>query len=105
MPFPRYKPGPVEFWLAAAFTEFVNGFIEGWGGGGMAGAGTGAITGTTALGQDMSALNQVLISGGAVVLSMVGHGLQSVYVWHKTNRFPNPWPASTGNTTPPIPPA
>lgn len=104
MNLPRYKAGPVEHWLAAAFTEFVNGFLDGWGGAGMAGAGTGALTGTTQLGAEMSAINQVLISTGAVALSMFGAGIQAVYVWHKTNRFPNPWPVPTGNTNPPIPP-
>lgn len=103
MNFPRYRAGPVEHWLAAAFTEFVNGFLDGWGGAGMAGAGTGALTGTTQLGAEMTALNQVMISAGAVGLSMFGSGIQAVYVWHKTNRFPNPWPTPTGNTNPPIP--
>lgn len=102
MTLPRFKSTPVSAWLGAAFTEFVNGFIDGWGGAGMAGAGTGALTGTTQLGADMSALNQVIISVGAVGLSMLGAGIQAVYVWHKANRFPNPWPPQTGNTNPPF---
>lgn len=101
---PRFKGDPVSYWLGAAITEFVNGFLDGWGGAGMAGAGTGALTGTTTLGAEMSAINQVLISAGAVGLAMFGAGLQAVYVWHKTNRFPNPWPTPTGNTPPPFMP-
>ena len=101
MNFPKYKAGPVEAWLGGAFTEFVNGFLDGYGGGIGTGAGTGIMTGTTEVGQDMSAINQVLISLAALAAAMTGSGLQAVYVWHKVNRFPNPW--STGNTTPPIP--
>lgn len=91
MSLPRFKSTPVSLWLGEAVTEFVNGFLDGWGGAGMAGAGTGALTGTTNLGSEMSAINQVLISSGAVGLAMFGSGLQAVYVWHKTHRFPNPW--------------
>lgn len=104
MSFPRYKAGPVDLWCAEAFTEFVNGFLDGWGGGIGAGAGTGVSTGTTGVGFDMTAVNQVLLSIGAVAAAMAGNGIQAVYVWHKTHRFPNPWPATTGNTNPPIPP-
>ena len=101
MNFPKYKAGPVEGWIGGAFTEFVNGFLDGYGGGIGTGAGTGIYTGTTEVGQDMTATNQVLVALAALLTAMIGSGLQAVYVWHKTNRFPNPW--ATGNTTPPIP--
>lgn len=94
MDFPKYKPGPVEGWLAGALTEFINGFLDGYGGGIGTGAGTGVLTGTTTVGEDMSAVNQVLISLAALGAAMTGSGLQAVYVWHKTNRFPNPWPST-----------
>jgi len=95
MTFPKYKAGPVEAWLAGAFTEFVNGFLDGYGGGLGSGAGTGILTGTTAVAEDLTAMNQVFISVGALVLAMTGSGLQAVYVWHKTFRFPNPWAIKT----------
>lgn len=95
MTFPKYRAGPVEAWLAGAFTEFVNGFLDGYGGGIGTGAGTGIMTGTTEVGQDMSAINQVWISLAALAAAMTGSGLQAVYVWHKTTRFPNPWAIKT----------
>lgn len=103
MNWPRYKAGPVEFWLAEAFTEFVNSFIDGWGAGVGTGGVTGALTGTTEVGIDMTALHQVWISAAAIIGAMAGNGLHGVYVWRKTHPFPNPWPSSTGNTTPPFP--
>lgn len=103
MQLPRYKAGPVEFWLAEAFTEFVNGFGDGWGGGVGTGAGTGVLTGTTEVGYDMTAFHQVIIAISATAAAMFGSGLQAVYVWHKTHRFPNPWPRPTGTTNPPFP--
>lgn len=105
MNFPKYKAGPVEFWIAEAFTEFINGFIDGWGAGVGAGGGLGAFTGTTGVGFDMSAINQVLISLGGLVTAMTGAGIQAVYVWHKTHRFPNPWPSTSGTTPSIFPPA
>lgn len=103
MNLPRYKAGPVDIWLAAAFTEFVNGFLDGWGGGVGTGAGTGVVTGATTLGAGVSHLHQVFLAVSGVLAAMIGAGLQAVYVWHKTNRFPNPWPPSTGLTNPPFP--
>lgn len=105
MTFPKFQHTPVSLWLAEAATEFVNGFIDGWGGAAGAGAGTGVITGTTSLGHDMSGVEQVLISGVSAGASLLLAGIQAVYVWHKTHRFPNPWPASTGNTLPPFAPS
>lgn len=102
MNLPRYKAGPVEYWLAAAFTEFVNGFIDGWGAGIGTGSVTGAFTGTTELGNDMTAIHQVFLSITAVLGAMIGNGLHQVYVWHKTQRFPNPWPEPTGTTQSPF---
>jgi hypothetical protein len=45
----KYIPGPVDYWLAAALTEFINGFIAGLGGGSVVGAGMGATTAGTSL--------------------------------------------------------
>lgn len=99
---PKYKPGPAEFWVGEALTEGINGFIEGWGAGIGTGSITGAYTGTTDVGRDMTAMNQVWLSIAAVLGAMIGNGIHSIYVWHKTHRFPNPF--VTGNTNPPFPP-
>lgn len=102
MNFPRYKAGPVEFWLAAAFTEFVNGFIAGLGGGTVVGAGVGATTAGTSLGSGLTALNQVFLSLVSVGLAAGGNGVKRVIVWHDQNPFPNPWPKPTGTTNAPF---
>lgn len=105
MNFPRYKPGPVDYWLTEAATEFINGFFDGYGGGAASGVGTGVITGTTSLGHDMNGMEQVFIAVAATLTAMLGNAMQAVYIWHKIHRFPNPWPQPTGTTTPPFPPA
>lgn len=92
MKLPRYCPGPLEHWLGEAFTQFVNGFISGLGGGSLVGAGMGATTAGTALGQGVSAANQVLLSLVSVFLTATGNGLKRIIVWHDNNPFPNIWP-------------
>lgn len=88
---PRFQSTPVSLWLGEALTEFVNGFIDGWGGGVGTGAGTGVLTGTTEVGADLSAWHQVILALAAVGAAMLGNGVQAVFIWHKTNRFPNPF--------------
>lgn len=110
MAFPRYKPGPVEYWLAGAFTEFINGFIAGLGGGSVVGAGMGATTAGTSLGDGLSALNQVWLALASAVMAAAGNGMKRVIVWHNSNPFPNPWPkpsapAPSTPSTPSTPPA
>ncbi len=100
---PRFKSTPVSRWAGEALTEFVNGALDGWGGGVGTGAGTGALTGTTAVGESLTAVNQVLLSVAAVLAAMVGSGIQAVYVWHKTHRFPNPWGPTPTLPPPPAP--
>ena len=102
MNFPRYKAGPVEFWLAAALTEFINGFISGWKHGVGTGAGTGVLTGTTDVAQSLSAWQQIMVSVGATLFAMVMNGLTQVTDWHKAKPFPNPWPEPTGTTAAPF---
>jgi hypothetical protein len=92
MNLPRFIPGPVDYWLAAAFTEFVNGFIAGLGGGSVVGAGMGAATAGTSLGSGLTTLHQVSLALASAVLSAAGNGLKRVIVWHDRNPFPNPWP-------------
>lgn len=101
---PRYKAGPVEYWIGAALTEFVNGFIAGWKHGVGTGAGTGILTGTTDVAANMTAWQQILVSGGATFFAMLMSGISQVSSWHENgHKFPNPWPEPTGNTNPPIP--
>lgn len=98
---PSYKSGPVEHWLGEALTQFINGFIAGWKHGVGTGAGTGILTGTTEVAANMTAWQQILISGGATLFAMVMNGSNQVSSWHEKNPFPNPW--GTGNTNPPFP--
>lgn len=104
MNWPKYKPGPVEYWIGEALTQFVNGFISGWRHGVGTGAGTGILTGTTEVAANMTAAQQIMVSAGATLFAMFMSGINQVSTWHEAGHpFPNPWPASTGNTTPPIP--
>jgi len=89
---PNHVPGLVLYWFAAAFTEFVNGFIAGLGGGSIVGVGVGATTAGTQLGVGLTATNQVWLVLASAVLSAAGNGLKRVLVWHNQNPFPNPWP-------------
>jgi hypothetical protein len=92
MKIPGHIPGAVDYWLAAAFTEFTNGFIAGLGGGTFVGAGVGTTTATTGLGAGMSPTAQVLVAVASLVLAAAGNGIKRVIVWHNANPFPNPWP-------------
>lgn len=102
MTLPRYKAGPVEYWMGAAITEFINGFISGLGGGALVGGGVGATTAGTSLGAGISALNQVWLSLVSMGLAAAGNGLKRVIVWHDQHPFPNPWPEPTGTTGAPF---
>lgn len=101
MMIPRYKPGPVEYWLAEAITEFVNGFIAGIGGGSVVGAGMGATTAGTSLGTGITALNQMWLAMASAALAAAGNGLKRVIVWHDQHPFPNPWPRPSEPNQPP----
>ena len=103
--FPRYKAGPVEYWLAEAITQFINGCMHGFGGGSFVGLGTGVGTAASPLGENMTPLKNAILSIGAIALSCIGQGVTQFRDWHKNgNPFPNPWPKPTGNTNPPFPP-
>lgn len=105
MKLPRYKAGPADYWVGAALTEFINGFIAGLGGGSVVGAGTGAVTANTELGDGVSTQHQVIIALTTVILSASGNGLKRIIVWHDRNPFPNPWlaPATPATDQPPTP--
>lgn len=98
----KYKRCPVDYWATEAFTQFVNGFISGLGGGSAAGVGMGATTAGTSLGAGMTALNQVGIAITSMVLAAAGNGLKRVIVWHDQHPFPNPFGAPPTQPTPPV---
>lgn len=100
---PKYIPGRIDYWLWAALTEFINGFIAGLGGGSVVGVGVGTTTATTDLGAGISPGKQVLISLAGLVLTAVGNGLKRVIVWHDQHPFPNPFP-ETPPSQPPLAP-
>lgn len=91
----NYRPGPVDLWLWAALTQFVNGFIAGLGGASVAGLGVGTTTATTDLGATLGAWQQLALSLAALVASAIGNGVKRVVIWHDSNPFPNPFPAPT----------
>lgn len=102
MNLPRYKAGPVEYWLGEAITVFINGAIRGSLGGAMLGAGGGTATGTTSLGNGMTPETKFYITVGLFLGGMIANGWKSFVVWHDQHEFPNPWPAPTGTTNPPF---
>lgn len=102
MNFPRYRAGPVEYWVAEAATQFVNGFISGLGGGAIAGAGTGVAASSTGLWAGSDWITQILVAAFGATLAAMGQGFKQVIVWHHNNEFPNPWPRPTGTTPPPF---
>lgn len=92
MEFPKYTPGPIFLWIAAAITEFINGVIAGVGGGSVVGIGMGATTAATDLGTGMSAFHQIWLAVASGVLAALGNGIKRIIVWHGSgNPFPNPW--------------
>lgn len=104
MNIPRYKAGPVEYWIGAAVTEFINGAIDGISLGGLVGGGTGGLTAFSGLGETLPAFKQVLLAISGFAATMVATGVRRVSTWHANgNPFPNPWPSPVGNTNPPFP--
>jgi hypothetical protein len=104
MNFPKYRAGPVEYWLAEAGTVFVNGFISGLGGGSIAAAGSGVAASSAGLWSGADWMTQVLIVVFGATVAALGQAFKAVIVWHHSNAFPNPWPKPTGNTPPPFAP-
>lgn len=88
---PRHNPGPVEFWLRDALTEFINGFIDGLGTGTVLGAGVGVGTTSAGLWVGLPWFLQLLVPVGTMISTGFSRGFHSVITWHKTNRFPSFW--------------
>lgn len=99
---PRYRAGPVEYWLAEAGTQFVNGFIGGLGGGALAGVGAGAAASSQGLWSGGTLVDQLLIPAYGATIAGIGHGFKQFIVWHHEHPFPNPWAQPTGSTLVPF---
>lgn len=102
MNWPRYKAGPVEYWIAEAITVFINGAIRGSLGGAALGGAGGATTGFTSVGSGMRPEEKVYVTAALFVGMMIANGWKSFVVWHDSHEFPNPWPRPTGDTKPPF---
>lgn len=89
---PRYKAGRVEYWLAEAATEFLNGFISGLGGGALAGAGTGVAATSAGLWTGDGYLTQILVAAFGMTVAALGNAFKHFVVWHHSHPFPNPYP-------------
>lgn len=105
MNLPKYKAGPVEYWLAEAITQFINGALAGFKIGATVGVSSGGGVAATDLGTRVSPLLNALIAVGSILITCAACGLNRVADWHKTNEFPNPWPKPSGDTRPPFPPS
>lgn len=92
MNLPRYRAGPVEYWLSEAATQFVNGALGGVKIGGLIGGGTGVTTNVAAITDKLPALNQLLIAVSGFLVAMIAAGVAQVSRWHESNPFPNPYP-------------
>lgn len=103
MNWPRYKAGPVEYWLSEAATQFLNGALSGIKLGGLIGGGTGVVGNVSAVTSDLPAFKQVLVAVSGFLVTMVANGISQVSTWHVANPFPNPFPRPTDTTQPPFP--
>jgi hypothetical protein len=93
MNLPKYRAGPVEFWMSEAATQFINGFIASF----KIGASVGVISGgggvaATQMGEKISPLLNGLFAVGGILATCAAGGIAQVHEWHKTNPFPNPYP-------------
>lgn len=92
MKLPSYKAGPVEYWLAEAATQFLNGAISGVKLGALIGGGTGLSTVASGLGDGLEAWKQFGVSVSGFLVTMGANGIAQVSRWHESNPFPNPYP-------------
>ena len=93
MTFPKYRPGPVEYWLAAAATEFINGAIKGTKTGLVLGGGAGV--GSSALPETdhvLTPTHKALIAVAVFLGMMVVNGWHAVVDYRDKVPFPNPFP-------------
>lgn len=94
MNWPKYKQGPVEYWLWEAGTQFINGALAGIKLGGLIGGGTGVTGNIASITADLSAWKQVMVAVSGFLVTMAASGVAQVSDWHKSGHpFPNPYPA------------
>lgn len=92
MSFLGYKAGPVDYWLAEAATQFINGALSGIKLGGLIGGGTGVSASVSSIGDGMPAFKQVLLAVSGFLVTMAASGVAQVSKWHENNNpFPNPF--------------
>lgn len=87
-----YEVGPIEYWLAEAATQFINGALSGIKLGGLIGGGTGGVTAFSPVGDGLPALKQVILSLSTFIVTMMANGVSQFVTWHANHPFPNPWP-------------
>jgi hypothetical protein len=90
--FPKYKAGPVEFWLSEAATQFVNGAIAGFKTGATVGVFSGGGVAASDFANRVSPFMNALIAVGGILATCTAAGINRVIDWHKSNEFPNPYP-------------
>lgn len=92
MNLPKYSPGPVDYWLSEAATQFLNGALSGVKLGGLIGGGTGVTTSFSGLGDGLSPVKQILVAVSGFLVTMAANGVAQVSTWHQNNHpFPNPF--------------
>lgn len=93
MNLPRYRAGPIEYWLSEAATQFLNGALSGVKLGGLIGGGTGASASFSSIADGMPPFKQVLLAISGFLVTMAASGIVAVSDWHRNgNPFPNPFP-------------
>lgn len=92
MSFPKYKAGPVEYWLAEAATQFLNGAIAGFKIGAVGGGGGGIGLAASPVGDKISPLTNALVTIAGIAVICAAAGAARFHDWHKANEFPNPYP-------------
>lgn len=104
MTLPRYCPGPIDYWLSQAATEFVNGAISGIKLGGLIGGGSGVSASLSPVGEGMPAFKQVILAVSGFLVTMIASGIAAVSKWHENgNPFPNPLRPCANKSTIPNP--
>ncbi len=97
-----YAPGPVEYWLFEAGTQFVNGALSGIKLGGLIGGGTGGVTAFSSVGDGLPPFKQVLLSLSSFIVTMAASGVAQFSSWHQSHPMPNPYPTPAKDNPPSV---
>lgn len=103
MQLPRYKAGPVDYWITEAATQFINGAIAGWKIGATVGVGSGGGLAASPAGERIGPVLNALIAVSSIALVCIASGAARFHEWHKTNELPNPFFPTKPPFTPPSP--